>query len=138
MKIEFLPSDLHRTARLVAENGEILAEFEVDPEFEAIKLYQNEEGSTRAEIVLDLPVGSPAVIVDADERSVRALPDAPQDPFDFLKDCYDFDPYDYEDYPRDDEEDFMDGLCPGCAQELCLHCGQCKTPACEAENCDCL
>ncbi len=81
---------------------------------------------------------TPVTIVDADERSVRALPTAPQDPFDFLKGCYDFDPYDYEDFPRDDdEEDFMDGLCPDCVQELCLHCGQCCTPACEAENCDC-
>ena len=36
-----------------------------------------------------------------------------------------------------EEEDFMQGLCECCAQELCLNCGKCRTPACEAEMCDC-
>lgn len=35
------------------------------------------------------------------------------------------------------EGDIMDGLCPDCAQDLCLQCGQCNTPACEEKQCDC-
>ncbi len=37
-----------------------------------------------------------------------------------------------------EEEDFMQGLCPDCIQGLCLRCGKCCTPACEAEECDCV
>ena len=37
-----------------------------------------------------------------------------------------------------EEEDFMEGLCIDCAQELCRRCGKCCTPACEAEECDCV
>lgn len=65
------------------------------------------------------------------------VPPLPAAPITYDYDHEDFDPHDYDDYPRDDEEDYMEGLCPDCAQELCLRCNQCRTPACEAEGCDC-
>jgi len=124
MRLKFLPGDLHRAARLVTESGEILAEFGVDPEFGAIKLYADLDGKQKAEIILDLPVGNPATVIEADEQAVRALPDAwnyielspeqVQDNLDrlrprpFLKD------YDVEDDDgdffgfRDDEEEWDD------------------------------
>jgi len=37
-----------------------------------------------------------------------------------------------------EEEGFMQGLCECCIQELCLGCEKCRTPACEAEMCDCV
>jgi hypothetical protein len=74
--------------------------------------------------------GNPGKVVDADEQPVKSLP-APE-----IEHDYDPDegPFFYDD---EEEVDFMEGLCPDCAQELCLRCGQCKTPACEAEGCDC-
>ena len=49
--------------------------------------------------------------------------------------------YDDEECGCDDdwceEEDFMQGLCECCIQELCLVCGKCATPACEEEMCEC-
>ena len=37
-----------------------------------------------------------------------------------------------------EEEDFMEGLCECCMQELCVICGKCATPACEDEMCECI
>ena|SRR2546430_13371706 len=74
-------------------------------------------------------------IVDAD---VRALPE----PRTALPQSVAFVDYGPDEGPffydgEGEEIDYMEGLCPDCAQDLCLHCNQCKTPACEAENCDC-
>ena len=73
-------------------------------------------------------------IVDAD---VRALPE----PRIALPRVVDHDYDYYEDFLHDEDCDcegcFMEGLCPDCCQDRCLQCNQCKTPACEAENCDC-
>jgi len=80
--------------------------------------------------------GTPATIVDADETAVRALPAAEV--------AYDYDPDDYapifhdEDCDCEEDIDFMEGLCPDCAQEICLDCLKCCTPACEAEECNCI
>jgi hypothetical protein len=133
MKLKFLPGDLRRAGRIVAASGEIIAEFGVDPEFLGIKLHIDENGTQKAEIVLDLVVGSPATIIDADEKAVRALPDAlPAIEYDYDPDEGDF--FYNDAFEEEEDEDIMEGLCACCAQELCLQCNQCHTPACEEET----
>ena len=144
MNLKFYPGDLHRAARLVSADGEILAEFGVDPEFGVIKLYVDCDGTQKAEILLDLAVGSPAPIVDADEKAMRALPAAPRIVIEHTFPVtqavnWDYEPNDYASLIRDeeddeDDEDIMEGLCICCAQELCLQCQRCHTPACEEET----
>jgi hypothetical protein len=129
MRLKFLLDENGRGCKLLSSDGKVLVEYGVNPEFVEYTLYSHGGESMQAKIILDeveVIEEMPVTVVDADEESVGALPAAPQ----VIE--YDFDPHDYEDCPRDDEEDdyaYMEGLCPDCAQELCLRCGQCYTPA---------
>jgi len=150
LNIKFLPGTLHRGAQLTTLSGEVLAEFSKDNEFVQTELYSNPGLPLRARIILDMVVGSPATIIDGSVVASNALPEAPRalpapryalpNPeyvearLDQLRR-----PFFYNDaFEEDEEEDFMEGLCPDCAQELCLQCRRCCTPACEAEDCACL
>lgn len=138
MNIKFLPGTLHRGAQLTTLSGEVLAEFSKDNEFVQTELYSNPGLPLRVKITLDMVVGDAATIIDGSVAS-NALPEAPRalptpryalpDPeyvearLDQLRRPFFCD----EEQEWEGEEDFMEGLCPDCAQELCLQCGRCNT-----------
>lgn len=115
--------------------------FGEDPGFSEVRLHGGPGKPATATVVLTLVVGDTTTIIDGSvvpsntlQEAPRALP-APRpalpDPeyvearLDQLREpffCVD------EEEWEDEAEGFMEGLCPDCAQEICLHCGRCNTP----------
>jgi hypothetical protein len=136
---------------LATETGEILGMFGLDdPEWPEVTMKAGPRLPMVAKIVIETTkIEYIGLIIDGSVVPSNALPEAPRalpaprpalsDPeyvearLDQLR----------EPFFRDDafeegkEEDFMEGLCICCAQELCLQCGRCCTPACEEEDCAC-
>jgi hypothetical protein len=130
MKLKVL-IDSNDNRRIATESGELI---------ENVSMVTNHDiGTGRVTLLIygtDIMFERVETVVEADEQSSRVLPAPVQDPFGFLKDCYDYDPDDYALIVREDEEDdenIMEDLCIRCAQELCLQCQRCHTPACEEE-----
>ena len=142
MKLKFYLGDLGRGAKLLTADGKVLIEYGINPEFVEYTLYNHDGDTMRAKIILDdveVIEEMPTTIIDGSVVPSNALPEAPRalpaprlalpDPeyvearLDQLRRPFFHD----EEQEWEGEEDFMEGLCPDCAQELCLQCGRCNT-----------